>query len=370
VEDRYTLTGTRECVNVLAASADREQSVNVVELANGADSQTIRTSNVEHRPYRLFSAAELDRLPALEWIIDRAIPGNSLVGLIGPKGHMKTFVALDLALHVATGLAWHGRGVRPAAVVYIYAEGPHGARSRIDAWCAHWAQASGCPLSRGELPLWLLPRRIPINDTIALGLFITEIKQLEPVPTLIVIDTLNQNLDGDEDGRGMGGFVAGCCRIRDEFGATVMAVHHTPLGSEERGRGHTSFDGAIDTRLNIRAAANRVTLKCTHQRNAENGWSVTYEAIPVADSLVLRPSGQLGEKLEGQRRAIAELLDRLGPLTYSCWLRESRLQKSSFNKARNWLKEHELVRQDNKIWILTDPGLAALRSTASTGGSP
>ena len=306
------------------------------------------------RPYRLYSAGELDSLPPAEWIVADAIPQNGIVGVIGPKGTKKTFAVLDLALHVATGKAWHGRTVKQRAVAYVYAEGPFGAKARIEAWC----QFHG--IDRNALPLWLLPKRLPMNDAEAVAGLLSEIAALPSCPALVVIDTLNQNLDGDEDGTGMGGFVRGCSMIRDRLGACVLAVHHTPLGSDERGRGHSSFDGALDTRLMVSCDAERVTIECTHQRNAAGGWAVAFECVPVGGSLVLKPSAPDGGQLKGQRRELLELLPMQGTVTYSGWLKASELKSSSFRKARTWLLAKAYAKKEGKCYAVTASGSLAL----------
>lgn len=331
-------------------------------------------SMVESRPYRLYSARELDELPPAEWTIEGALPKNSLVSLIGAKGVMKTFVTLDLACHIATGLPWHGRKVKPGVVIYVYAEGPFGARARLDAWCALQSYL-GQPVGRSELSLWLLPTRIPINDTVEVGRLIAEIDRLAEQhaglidPALIVIDTLNQNLDGDEDGKGMTGFKTGCIKLRDAFSTTVLAVHHTPLGVEDRGRGHTAFDGAVDTRFIVSRDADRITLECTHQRNGSDGWSVAYEATPIAGSIALKSSAPNAGKLAGQRREILELVHQQGTTTYTAIKTELGLAPSSLRKSLNWLVTNAYVKKDAKKYSASDAGIMALKGTTGTAGA-
>jgi putative DNA primase/helicase len=320
------------------------------------------------RPYRLYAAADLDELAPAEWIVENALPRNAIIALIGAKGTYKTFAALDLACHIASGKTWNGRRVKSGNVVYVYAEGPFGARARVDAWCAFNAYASGLPFNRGELSLWLLPARIGINDPVAVAALLVEIERLPAKPVLVVIDTLNINLDGDEDGKGMGGFTTGCIMLRDKINGSVLVVHHTPLGAEDRGRGHTSFDGAVDTRFIISRDADRAVIECTHQRNGSDGWSVAFDVIPIAGSLAIKPSALDGGELKGQRREMLELLHAQGTLSYSAWLAGTELKPSSFRKARTWLLAKAYVRQDAKKYTATDAGVLALGHQGHSGG--
>src|SRR4051812_37793236 len=76
--------------------------------------------------FTLISVGELLELPPPEWLIEGVIESSALGVLYGPPGCGKSFAALDWALSVATGKAWHGREVRQGAVVYVAGEGTTG----------------------------------------------------------------------------------------------------------------------------------------------------------------------------------------------------------------------------------------------------
>jgi hypothetical protein len=54
--------------------------------------------------------------------------------MVGPTGCGKTFLALDLGLHIAAGLEWFGRKVDKGAVVYLATEAGRGIVNRIAAF--------------------------------------------------------------------------------------------------------------------------------------------------------------------------------------------------------------------------------------------
>jgi hypothetical protein len=337
------------------------------ELASLGSAAELQTA----RHYRLLSAWDLDQLPPQGWIVDKAIPQNGLIGWIGAKGTLKTFTALDLALHVAAGRAWHGRAVIQCPVLYVYAEGPFGARARLDAWCSYQTLVIGTPIDRRSLPIWFLPSRVPINDPRAVAGLVAEIRRLSVVPRLIVIDTVNQNLDGDEDGTGMGGFVAGCARLRQELDSSVIAVHHTPIGADDRPRGHSSLDGAFDTRIIIRRDDERVSIKCAHQRNGPDDWSVSVETIAIAGSLALKAIGPSDGDLRGHRRTLLELVHRQGQLSFTKWkeaAKKAGISSSSFKNSRTWLIDRAYVKLDNSKYSTTEAGAVAIRASRTLEG--
>ena len=63
----------------------------------------------------------------------------------GDSGSGKTFLALDLACHVAAGRTWFGRRVEQRGVLYFAIEGGHGITNRIAAWKARHPSAPTCP---------------------------------------------------------------------------------------------------------------------------------------------------------------------------------------------------------------------------------
>src|SRR5262249_46295895 len=83
---------------------------------------------------RLLTLADLDNLPDPEWLVDGLVGQNALVVLFGPPGVGKSFLALDLALSIATGRPWLGRKTTQGGVVYVYAEGTSELKHRAAAW--------------------------------------------------------------------------------------------------------------------------------------------------------------------------------------------------------------------------------------------
>src|SRR5580704_10982572 len=74
-------------------------------------------------------------------LVEGMIPERSLAVIYGQPASGKSFLALDLAYSVATGIPWLGRKVQHGPAVYIAGEGIGGLPKRIAAWKdAHGAQ--------------------------------------------------------------------------------------------------------------------------------------------------------------------------------------------------------------------------------------
>src|SRR5829696_341932 len=89
---------------------------------------------VQGATYTFLTYAQLQELPSPEWLVRRLLPKRGFCVLYGESGAGKSFVALDLALSVATGRPWAGLKVCTGPVRYIVAEGNVGFVQRIKAW--------------------------------------------------------------------------------------------------------------------------------------------------------------------------------------------------------------------------------------------
>src|SRR5207253_1972667 len=78
----------------------------------------------DHGPrVRVLDEAGFLSLPRPEWLVEGWLVRDALNLLSGRGGGGKSFLALDLALRVATGRDWHGHALAAGPVIYIAAEG-------------------------------------------------------------------------------------------------------------------------------------------------------------------------------------------------------------------------------------------------------
>lgn len=320
------------------------------------------------RRIQLIDEDELNNLKDPGWIADGWIPASAYATLFGESGAMKTFAALDLALSIALGLEWHGVAVKQGPVVYIVAEGLYGMKRRVAAWRKYHGVT-------GKLPIYFLKRGIAMmGGSDDVSELIAEINEkVKPPPLLVVVDTLARNFVGNENAtEDMNKYVAGCDQIKAATGATILSVHHSGLTDSERGRGNSANKGALDTEIMASKDGYRVTLKCKKQKDAPELADISFEAIPVAGSLVLKPMDQTGGKLDGNRLLCLQVVHRSETgLSHAEWKRESGLEKknSSFNAALRWLQDMAYVNKAaERRYVITDAGKMVL--SPSSIGSP
>lgn len=201
--------------------------------------------------YGRISWAELDKPgPELDYLIDDwlTVGGKSIIG--GPSGSGKSFLAVDMALSVATKRPWFGNDVlNPGLVIYQAGEGGLGLKRRFRAYRSHF-NLNGQPI-----PFEFLPARIDIfapddagGDTSKLIEAINGIASEYAQPLRAVfIDTLATAQGGADEisGKDMAVVLANIDKINKATGAHVCLVHHMNADGKKL-RGHTSIKANVD----------------------------------------------------------------------------------------------------------------------------
>lgn len=213
-------------------------------------------------------APQLDRDYLIKDWLDRA----ALAMLYGPSNSGKTFVALNLANHIAKSLEWNGHKVQGGPVIYVATEGGTALQNRLVA------------LPGGPSPdLFLIPETINLFASELDALAVIELaEQLsddgQPV-ALIVIDTMFLAMAGGDENSNvdMGIVIDRAKMIRKETGATVLLVHHTGKDIDKGARGHSSTDGALDSQFVCEQKDGTRSIRTKKQRDLEGGKTLPFQ---------------------------------------------------------------------------------------------
>jgi hypothetical protein len=197
--------------------------------------------------------------------------------LYGESNSGKTFLAIHIAMAIATGRGWNGKQVEQGPVLFIAAEGGGSLRRRVEAY----RKVNGC---KGA-PFGLVP--CPVNllsddDLSELKKLIEEFTSEYGKPSLIVIDTLSRSMPGGNENspEDMTKFIRNVDELRLLTDAHLMIVHHTGKDVTKGARGHSSLRAATDTEQEVTANGTgqnaTFTCKTRKQRDFEPGRPITF----------------------------------------------------------------------------------------------
>jgi len=236
----------------------------------------------------------LASLPPLEPLVKGVLYRRTLATVTGAYASLKTFVALDLALSVATGTPWHGRNVRQGKVWYLLAEGVSGLRDRVAAWRDEWARVHEGDETQleGLENFRVLPAAVQVKES-AWDVLVAAAAVEKP--DLIVVDTKARHTAGYEENSASDTavVVARIDALKEAAGGTVLVVHHTGW-SGDRMRGSSAWGGALDTDILVTKTGDRLApkaeLRCEKQKDGPEFEPFTLQARSV----------ELGMDVDGQ----------------------------------------------------------------------
>jgi hypothetical protein len=202
--------------------------------------------------------------PLIKGLIDQ----GTMSVLYGDSNVGKTFVAMDIAYHIATGRTYGGMKTEHALVVYVASEGGRGAKRRLTALRDKFK-----PADRPKF--LLLPEAVDLRrPDVDLNPFIASLKAIGQPVGLVIVDTLSRALAGGDENSSvdMGALVKHFDAIRAGTGAHLMIVHHTGKDKAKGARGHTLLRAATDTEIEVAEGV----ISVTKQRDLDKSWSAAF----------------------------------------------------------------------------------------------
>ena len=281
------------------------------------------------------------------YLVKGLLQRGSHAVLYGPPGGGKTFVALDLAYHVAAGLSWMGRKVHSGSVLYLAYEGTGGLAKRAAALQRKYGTAD-VPLyvETADYNLRVPEGRKSLGETLA---------ALPETPVFIILDTLARAMKGGDENsaQDMGSLNDAVSALVEKTGACVLLLHHTGKNKANGARGSSALLGAIDTELECDERA----IVATKQRDVELCEPIGFALVPVMvgidedgdtiDSCYVDPRDIpiSGPKLRKAGRALWE------------WLHERKLLSGIKIDTKEWKPDKSVKNGRNELRAAAVPGL-------------
>jgi hypothetical protein len=352
----------------------------------------------------LYRLGDIEAKPP-EWLIKGFLETASLASIFAPSDSYKSFLAIAASAPVATGVPFNGLEVtNPGPVIYIAGEGHRGLRRRFRAWEIQNHH------ELEETPIYVSSRAVPLGDPEAMKPVVQEIDDIaheEGAPQMIVVDTLSRNIAGDENSSAdMPAFVEALDQLKNRYRATVLVVHHTGHGAQERSRGHSAFRAALDWEYRLeRETEGFARLVVTKSKDTappepmrmkleqvvldvfdDRGEAVTSAALELTNEEPTQDTKPLGKwqqvafetlqqeyannraNLEKSGRDPAEARVFTSDWRKACQKRGMNRQR--FNDVLHTLKDRNLITLDSSYVYLRPSGEFPEASVASGSGAP
>ena len=219
-----------------------------------------------------FSSIIRDPLPPIEWAIEPLIPHSTRTVLFGEFGSMKSWLLLDLGLHLAAGCSWLDRfDIKvPRKVLYMDEE-----MSQLETRRRIKRLAAGAEFTAPDLPFRLSSQLGERFRDGSIEMLLKRLQDIEFDPDVIIVETLRRVLDGNEnEATDVSGFWSNVSPLM-AAGKTFIVSHHmrkpNTSGWEDhtrhRASGSTDILAGADSAFAIRKAGDyRVQIECVKFR--------------------------------------------------------------------------------------------------------
>lgn len=227
------------------------------------------TDPQECKRIKLHHVSAVAAMPSMRWLVKGVLPRSGVVFLFAQPGSCKTFVALDMAMHVALGSAWCGRRVRQGPGLVFAGEGQRGLPQRVNAW------RIGNRQTLDAIPVEIAFEAPAIATAGGQARMRDAIDSMQSPPVLVVVDTLAQALPGTDENsaQDVGPALHFLAALASERDLCVLVVHHERKATEVEGlnamRGSSALAGAADAALRVRRTKTRITVEMTKQKDGE-----------------------------------------------------------------------------------------------------
>lgn len=238
-------------------------------------------NNLDHQvgglydSFKLVSYQEMrSRSVHQEWIIDELIPAKSTGMIFGPSGCGKSFVALSMALSVASCKEnWFSKKVISGNVVFLAGEGHEGIPRRIQALDSEFGVNEFLTKNFD-----FSEYAIGLDSPDSLNKVIEALDQLDEKPDLIFVDTLSRHLNYSDENSNveMARFINNVDVLKQRYGCTVVLIHHTGKGNQKVARGASAIKANIDFSFSVmpkEGSDKGLVMTCDKQKDGDDNVS-------------------------------------------------------------------------------------------------
>ena len=218
----------------------REQVLQAVKSSNEAYNGKFTILRNENILSSLESWEQIKNMDIkMEWVIDRIIPKGGITLVFGKGGVGKTWLLMDIARCVGSGVPWQGFDTKQIPVIFIDFENPltvlnsrmqnMECAENVFFWRAHNDNLKAPKLDSNE---WVQYKHLPKGS-------------------VLVFDTLRASQSKDENASNDMSLIMGRLKELRDLGFTIVLLHHTPKNSDKTPKGSTAIVDLADHILGL-----------------------------------------------------------------------------------------------------------------------
>ena len=235
--------------------------MNLTDNALKKIDQFINSTSGQPLPGYAFSSVNDEDVTDNKYLIKGVIGQGDLAVLFGESGSMKSFVATDMAFHIAAGLPWQNKKIRQSGVLVVIGEGQAGYKKRIKAVI----QKHG----RHDVPIWIVPEPVALDtEAEVLRAWILKAEaELGCRIDLVLMDTFSLMLgSGDESNNADVSNAFSNLRQSLE-NRSALLIHHVGHNANDRERGAYQIRANVDVRMRVDRSRDLITLTCLKSKD-------------------------------------------------------------------------------------------------------
>ena len=260
---------------------------------------------------RFYHISELAALPPPKFLVDTLYVEGTFNLHFGPPKSGKTHIASQVAYDLALGTPHFGHATKQTGTLILAGEGEQAIGLRARAF----AKYHGANLQ--DMDIAVLAERIDLlaEDQTATVDTVTRCYERLKNPGAILLDPWGKFLrSGDENssidvGRG----IETARLIMEKTGCTLFVVHHTPVATTQRPRGHSSLLADVELAAGVTKTGSSRTLTVHDARFIPEGTVLSFglEVVQLDDcelsACVVVPEADTGQDRRAKRSPNEEI---------------------------------------------------------------
>ena len=176
----------------------------------------------------------------VEWIIERHIPKGSITLVFGKGGIGKTWLLLDMARCIGSGISFLGFTTKKVPVVFIDFENPVAV---LNTRTQKLGEADGVYFWRANNDKMKAPKLDSSSEW--------ERYKCLPEGAVLIFDTLRASQSKDENASNEMSLIMGRLKELRDLGFTIILLHHTAKNSDNVAKGSTAIVDLADHILGL-----------------------------------------------------------------------------------------------------------------------